>query len=158
MIISLTCCTWLNHATCLFCPFVWRDISGFNFDYVEVVFSFVYLSRMWIYVFTWWTGHLAGCCSSSSLFVCQSCFTKMLMYIACKHFIQPLSYLPCLLALLTSANVHHFQTPRPWLNVTRSVQNRTCCLHFLANFLIDQDDIWCGIGADQVKHPDTAFI
>ena len=31
--------------------------------------------------------------------------------------------------------------------VTRSVESKTCGLHLLARFSIDQDEIWYGVGA-----------
>ena len=36
-----------------------------------------------------------------------------------------------------------FLWPWPWLEVTRSVESKTYCFHFLAHFSTDQDEIWC---------------
>ena len=42
-----------------------------------------------------------------------------------------------------------------WLEVTRSVQNKTPSLHFLAHFSADKDEICYAFKAIQVKHVDT---
>ena len=31
-------------------------------------------------------------------------------------------------------------------------------LHFLSHFSTDQDEIWCGVEATEVEHPDTILV
>ena len=40
----------------------------------------------------------------------------------------------------------------------QSVQSRTCWLHSLALFSTDEYEIWYGIEAIQVEHPDTTWV
>ena len=59
-------------------------------------------------------------------------------------------------APLTSTILYHFHWPCPCLGVTRSVQSKTYCFHFLTHFSSDQDKIWCD-EAIQTEHTENYF-
>ena len=49
------------------------------------------------------------------------------------------------------------QWPWSWLRVMRSAQSKTCWVHFLTHFLVWEDELWRGVEATRVEHPDTNF-
>ena len=44
-----------------------------------------------------------------------------------------------------------------WLRVTRSVQSKTCWLHFFTHFSVEWDEVWYDDEAMHAEHPDTHF-
>ena len=68
-----------------------------------------------------------------------SCMAKFLMLYICKLFCSIILYLPHFLAASTSTILYLFHWPRTGLGVRRSVQSKTCQLHFLAHFSSDHD-------------------
>ena len=71
----------------------------------------------------------AGCPS-----VCLYNVAKTLLLDICTQTFQPIfSYQLCLQAPLTSTIFYCFKWPWLWLGITTSVENRTCCLHFLTH-------------------------
>ena len=74
-----------------------------------------------------------------------------------KQTFEPNSLMPAMLRDTIDVTIlHHFQWLWLW-QVTRSVQSKTCWIHFLAYKSTDQDDIWYGVETNQIEHPDTSF-